>query len=388
MKVLQVVNSYVHSGRSGGPVRMMYDYARRLVVKGHSVTVFTTDFMDYGARIKRPEETLMGVNVRYFRRASDLLSRRNAPLSFGMYRALKEGMRDYDVVHICETRGALPVSVHRHAKRYGVPLAHSAFGMLPMKRGLLRKAYDLRYVRPMIRDSALLLAQTENEVMEYLKMGADPGKVRLLPLGVDMEAVRAAPRGAFRERFGIPMKAPLLLFLGRIHPLKGLIRLLGVLQRASIRLPGLRLAVTGADDGALRETVRRARAIGVAERVTFTGPLYGEERFQAYTDADLFVITPTNYEETSLASVEAMACGTPVLVSREAEVPYLEEYGAGICLAFAPEVFADAAVGLFNDRERLAAMGENAVRLVGDRLNSKVVGARLEGYLRDVAGEA
>ena len=61
----------------------------------------------------------------------------------------------------------------------------------------------------------------------------------------------------------------------------------------------------------------------------FAGPLYGSDRFTAYGDADVFCLTPRHWEETSVAALEAAACGTPVVVTEQSEIPGLDASGGG-----------------------------------------------------------
>jgi len=385
MKILQAINSYVRSFRSGGPVRIMFDYARFLAKMGHRVDVITTNFLDYGKRINMKEEMLEGVNIKYFRNLSDVLSRFNTSLSFELCLHLKKHLKNYDIVHICETRGALPICVYHYSKLYSKPLIHSAFGMLPAKDGIMRKIYDNKCVKPMIRNSSLNLAQTEHEYDEYLKHGGNLQNIKLLPLGVDIESIPNVTPHSFRKALRISSEDRLLLFLGRINPLKGLRRLVNVFYKATKEISNLHLAIVGVDDGALMDTLDHVQSLGMSDKVHFTGPLYNENRFSAYFDADFFIITPTHYEETSLASIEAMACGTPVLVSKEAGIPHLEEYQAGICMEFDEDNFAQALVEVLSDLQILKRMGENAAKLVRDRLNIRNITAQLEKYMTRVS---
>ncbi|SVC42005.1 uncharacterized protein METZ01_LOCUS294859, partial [marine metagenome] len=105
------------------------------------------------------------------------------------------------------------------------------------------------------------------------------------------------------------------------------------------------------------------------ESVTLTGPLYDQDRFIAYSGADLFVFAPAIWEETSLASLEALACGTLVLASRRADIPWLEAYQAGrIWEPDDHQSFIDWVSEFFTQPpEHRASMKLNAKQLINEK---------------------
>jgi D-inositol-3-phosphate glycosyltransferase len=103
----------------------------------------------------------------------------------------------------------------------------------------------------------------------------------------------------------------------------------------------------------------------------------------AYVDCDLFAITPTHYEETSLASLTASAVGRPVLINDRCGVPWLDEYQAGVCVPHALEALASALGELLADPERMAEMGKNARRMVEERFWLPRVVDQVEALYRE-----
>ena len=188
----------------------------------------------------------------------------------------------------------------------------------------------------------------------------------LWPLGVDpAEFATAAARGALRAKLGIPADAPVALFVGRINELKGLGPLLAAF--GGCKVPNAHLVIVGRDDGYLEAAKRLARDRAVAGRVHFPGPLYGADVIAAYVDCDLFCITPTHFEETSLASLSAAACGRPVLINDRCGIPWLDDFGGGVCVPHDVERIRAALDDLLGDRARLAQMGVNARRMIEER---------------------
>jgi glycosyltransferase involved in cell wall biosynthesis len=323
LRILQVVSYYAPAWAYGGPPRVMTEYARGLAARGHQVTVFTSDVLDDEHRARPLRETLDGVRVERFPNLSNTLAWRNKKyLPPGLVAAAARRIRGFDVVHATDARTVATATAYLAARAAGVPFVLSAHGSLPGSQGLrgaVKRAYDAVLVRPMLERAALLLAQTDHEARLYRDAGGRPDTIRMLPLPIDLSTLPSSfEPGFLRSRAGVEGGAPVVLFLGRIHHLKGLDLL------AEAVADRVTLVVVGRDDGAWPAIAARW------PQVRFLGPLYGVERFHAYADADVFALTPRHWEETSLASLEAAATGTPIVVTEQADVPGLDESGGGL----------------------------------------------------------
>jgi glycosyltransferase involved in cell wall biosynthesis len=376
--VLQVVPYYSPAWCFGGPPRVMWEEALQLVDQGHEVSAFTTDAAEDGERQPGPEVSVeQGVSVHRFRN-------RLPGLAYSRYRFTPRGFRAAlrssrpDVVHLSESRHELAAMTWGWAHRAGVPLAFSAHGTLPRRSGpkaAARALYDRLLLEPMVRGAAVCLAQTDHEAELYAAAGAPTERIALLPLGTS-----APPPAGERIDLGPPDDARVVLFLGRIHELKGVHRLVRGFAAVASLHDDAHLVVAGRDDGALASTMALADELGLGKRVHFPGPIYGDRRFDAYRRATLFAITPTHFEETSLASLEAASVGTPLLVSAEADVPGLGAAGAGICIA-AGEDPAEALDAALNGG--LPTAGHAARRLIERQHLWPAVGKRLAELLAE-----
>ena len=384
MKILQVTPYFAPAWAYGGPPRVMTDYAVGLAALGHQVDVFTTDVLDAERRAAPAVETIEGVRVHRFRNVSNGLAwstKKYLPL--GLPGALARTAGRYDAVHVTDTRTFLTASAYLSSSARHVPLALSAHGSLPRSRGLrgvVKDAYDVALVRPMLRRAALLLAQTDHEAELYEELGGRPQAVRSLPLplppiNVDLESVR----GSFRARIGVGDDERLLLFLGRINRLKGLDLLIDSVH--TLLGGGTSLAVVGRDDGQLAEIESRFAALIADGRVRLAGPLYGDHRFAAYVDADVFCLTPPHWEETSVAALEAAACGTAVVVSEQADLPGLTAAGGGFVVPLDRGDISDAVKASLADP---VGIGKRARRHVLAQHGRDAVVAKLDEYLRSL----
>ena len=221
------------------------------------------------------------------------------------------------------------------ADRWGVPLVHTmhtmarvknlhlADGDEPEPRG--REIGEAQVVEAADR----LVANTPREAAELVELyGADPARVVVAEPGVDLTVFSPGSKAEARARVGIPADAVLLLFVGRIQPLKApdvLVRAAAELVR---RRPDLRSSlVVGILGGASGTGVRNpmgltelAQQLGIADLVRFVPPVDRSTLAQWYRAADL-VAVPSHSESFGLVAVEAQACGTPVVAANVGGLP-------------------------------------------------------------------
>jgi len=206
-------------------------------------------------------------------------------------------------------------------KGTNVPLIVSPRGTLS-KRALKTGSKVKRIFWPLIQRPALQAvscfhATAESEFEDIRRMGFQQ-PVAIIPNGVDLPEPAKTHRGPERT----------LLFLGRIHPIKGLDLLLPAWGAVQDRFPEWRLRIVGPDNlGYLGQMKKLGAQLGL-KRVGFTGPLVGSDKAQAYAEADLFVL-PTYSENFGMTVAEALAAGTPAIVTRGAPWSGLDERNAG-----------------------------------------------------------
>lgn len=388
--MLFVTPYYAPAWGFGGPPRVTWDLTRGLARRGHSVRVLTTDALDAERRAAPARERLDGVEVTRCRNVSNRLAwraKKFVPPELVARVAAAAG--EHDLVHVTEARTVPTAAAFLAARARSVPLCVSAHGSLPSSaglRGVAKRAYDTVLVEPMLRRAALLCAQTEHEAELYRQLGGREEAVRPLPLPVDLEALEPLPsRAEARAALGLRPDEPVVMFLGRLHYLKGVDVLMEAVQRARAREPRLKLLVVGRDDGFWPELRRRFAPELETGVFRFPGALYDRRRLEAYAACDVFAITPRLWEETSLSALEAAACGRPVVITPQAAIPGLEEAGAGAMPPLEPGAIASA---LLSTLERASEMGAAARRLVEANHRADSVVETLEGYYRDALAAA
>src|ERR1700728_822394 len=182
--------------------------------------------------------------------------------------------------------------------------------------------------------SDAVLASCTVEADQIVQLyGADPDRVRIVPLGVDHAFFGPGNRPQARRALGLSAEGPLLLFVGRLQPLKGAdvaVRVLAELDRARPGL-GASLVVVGGPSGprgedAYNGLMALARDLGVAERVRLVPPQPHEIISTYYRAADVCLV-PSRSESFGLVALEAAACGTPVVASAVGGLTALVDHG-------------------------------------------------------------
>ncbi len=257
----------------------------------------------------------------------------------------------------------------RAARKTGKPYVLSAHGMLEpwalAEKALKKRVYATLIERENVAVAACLHALTEAEAWQYREFGAN------CPIAVIPNAVPVPNRldpEMFLEQFPALRGKRLVLFLSRLHPKKGLDLLIEAWARLGPKNPDAQLVIAGPDADGMQAKLRsEASRLGVGAQVTFTGMLAGAMKWSALAASDCYVL-PSYSEGLSMALLEAMGAGLPVIATRACNMPEITEYDAG----WEIEVNADAltsSLGGFLERptEENGAKGRNGARLIGSR---------------------
>ncbi|MCY3779642.1 MAG: glycosyltransferase [Chloroflexi bacterium] len=391
MRILQVTPYYRPAYAFGGVVRSVEGMAGALSERGHQVTVLTTDALNqtrcYGGS---RDEMIDGVRVLRCRNVLPWLRGRwNLSTPRGMRKIAEKILPSVDVVHIHEFRTMENLLVAPVARRLGKPIVLSPHGTLNLSTGRSRfkSAWD-RLLSPGIAlriDHVIALTETELAEAKSLWSGFGarkrPTGFRAIPNGVALSEFSPLPAAAgFRERYRMG-DSPTVLFLGRLQARKGVDILIKAFLAADVA--DSRLLIVGPDEGMMPQL--RTLADG-DPRIIFTGYLAGEARLDALAAGDIFAL-PANGEGQSIAVLEAMAAGLPVVISPGCNMDDVEAAGAGYVVEAAVEAFADSLRELLRDGEKQREMGAQARRLVEERHTWDKVAEALEGVYEGLVRE-
>ncbi len=370
MRILNVTETYAPFLEFGGPPVKVRALAEGLSRTRHEVTVLTADWGLEKRAERHSEEVAEERSPFGWRRRENgveaiylptWLSYRRVSWNPAVKRYCRVRLEKFDVVHIFGLYDLLGPAVAAACRKRKVPYVVEPIGMfVPIVRNLwLKRMYHRVMGKRMLAGACRLVATSEQEIEELVTGGIAREKVVIRRNGV--ESPESWPeRGAFRKKLGIVAGTKLILFLGRLSTKKSPDLLLRAFAEAQGLLAdkAMRLVFAGPDEGGVKTQLDQlARHLGIMERVQFVGPVFGQEKWAAYQDADIFVL-PSQNENFGNTAAEAMAAGTPVIVSETCGIAPLLANQAGLVVRHEVKALSEALQSMLGDsklRGHLAA---------------------------------
>ena len=354
-------------GKSGGMNVYVRQLAAALGDLGMQIDIFTREHADVANRIETIGPNVRVIHIKagepeahlgeLYAHLPEFLNQLNA------FRE-EEGLK-YDVVH---SHYWLSSWIGRELSlEMGVPhvVTFHTLGLIKMQS---RAGEVEQAERPVVEaevmataDRIIAFSPHERDAMARL-YGADAGKVSLVPCGVDLSVFRPLDRDSVRARLGLNGDK-ILLYVGRIEPLKGLDLLVETAAQMDSQ-DGVRVMVVGADVNGDRELDRVKQLVrerDLEDKIDFVGQVDHKELPLYYNAADVCVV-PSYYESFGLVALEAMACGTPVVATRVGGLSTIIQHGrTGYLQSWrCPEAFANSVEMIISSNGLQQSLGEAA----------------------------
>lgn len=366
----------------GGVPKAAVDLSLRIGAAGHRVTFLTWD--DELCPQSWKDNT--DPNVRLVR-----LTPAERPLSLfsrSQLRTFHDVIAGADAVHLHAMWTTSNLQVAKVARKLGKPYVLSPHGMLDdwcmAQSTRNKKLFLLLAGNALLRHAAFVHFTAQSELEQARKL-LPHDRARVLPLVFDTEPYGNLPGTHLAsERFNLEEGGPIrLLFLSRLHPKKGLERLLGATRKLLESGLNMRLLIAGSGEPAYEAQIRAlATHLGLDEKVRFLGAVTGAMKVSLYQSADLFVL-PTSQENFGFVFFESLAAGTPLVTTREVDTwRELENSGAGTIFTLPSggldaeiDATADAIRKAITTREQLRARGQTGRAWVLDALRPERITA-------------
>jgi D-inositol-3-phosphate glycosyltransferase len=374
------------TGDSGGMNVYVVEVARRLAEQGISVDIFTRCHGQGGPDVEEiaPGARLVQVQAGPCAPVAkeDLPELLPQFLGGVLQKAAADDAAEhrhspYDVVH---SHYWLSGWVGNQAKEiWGAPLVASFHTLGKVKNAVLpvgdspEPPTRLAGEQRVVREADRILAPTPAEAAHLIDLyGADPGRIRVVPPGVDRSVFHPRSKQRARSRLHLS-NARLLLFVGRLQPFKGpdvaILAMADAVARAPDVTKDVILGVVGGSTGMAsdRDEVTRlmqlSSALGIADHVVFFPPQPHERLADFYVAAEA-VLVPSHSESFGLVALEAEACGTPVIAAATGGLRYVVEDGQTgfLVKGHEPADYADRILELLGDRELVRRLGSRAAR--------------------------
>ena len=336
---------------TGGVVRAVLLLSEEMARQGHEVEITTLDPKD------SPNETPTTLPVHE-------LGRSNRGYGFSPYlqQWLDRHGRNYDCVIVNGCWQYSGFAAWRRFHKSPIPYYVMPHGMLDP---WFKRTYALKHLKKwlywpwgeyrILRDARAVIFTSDAERLQAREsFWLYKVRERVAPLGVEVPLVVSTDE--FFARFPQLQGKRIVLFLGRLHVKKGVDILIDAFTRVAATDSSVVLVIAGPDDNPFATKMRaRATRCDLADRIVFTGMLEGDVKWGALRAAEVFIL-PSHQENFALAVVEALACGTPVLISRPINIwNEVQQDGAGF-------VDSDDRAGTERLLQRWFALNENERR--------------------------
>jgi glycosyltransferase involved in cell wall biosynthesis len=393
MHILYVTHGYKPAYRIGGPIWSVSAMAEGMAARGHRVTVFTTNSnLDEDLDVPVDQPVLVDdVEVWYFRHR-DVIKKYfwwskyfSQSMGFLFTPALAPAMEkllpSVDVVHTQMPFVYPTMIAGRLAIAANKPLFYNQRGVFhPTRlgyRGLKKRLYIELFEKPIMRGARGLIALTADEIDSYRALGIRT-PCHIVPNGIDVAQFRRKPRTASFPALGIGESDQVILFLGRLHPSKGVDLLVDAFFRLASQHPDSILVIAGPDEHGFSQKIQDQAVLqNLEHRIRIPGMVTGDLKTELLARADLFVL-PSMGEGLSMAVLEALASGTPVILSPECNLPVVAEVKAGAIVERNVSLIAQAISRFLSDPALSEAASDAAYNLARDRFAWPSIVARLE----------
>lgn len=359
LRVAFAVGGLITEG--SGVARIVCDLANALSRSGTPIDIFTADCRGHGV-----SRSLLDADNRVHAPPGRWAGR--LAWSPPLKRLLLDALPNFDVVHN-HSLWMLPTSyASRAARRYQVPVVFTVHGFLE-PWALAHSRWKKRlagwlFQNADLRRAACLHVNSRSELAGLRAYGLK-NPVAIIPNGVDLRHFDdPPPRAAFEQLCPATRNRRVCLFLSRLHEKKGLGHLVQAWARLAREFTDWHLVIAGPDDGYEQRLREQIDALGLQHSVSLTGPLYGEQKYAAFAAAELFVL-PSFSEGFSMAVLEALSAGLPVLMTPGCNFP--EAASAGAAIEVAPDCEATERglrQLLTRSPDELAEMGRTGRRLI------------------------
>jgi glycosyltransferase involved in cell wall biosynthesis len=378
MKVLHVVHSLIPE--AGGNAKVVAELTENLAKRGITTSIFTTIMeKDEQENLFQPKGVGLFVSQQSF------LARWWPYYSPELKKNIMKEMSKFDIIHIHDIWHYPNFAASRIAKRAGKPYIISTHGTLEpwalKYKGLRKRIYMALVQRRILQEAAAIHAVTSEEVKHIQSFGIDNG-IAMIPNGISPEEFQDLPsRKDLEQLYPGLQENRVILFLGRIHPKKGLDLLAKTFGKIARERDDVCLLIAGPNkEGYQAHIEKMLQTEGVLDKVVFTGMINGYEKMAVLNGADIFIL-PSYSEGFSIAVLEAMICGLPVIITRQCNFPEVAEANAGIIIEPDVDQLANSLTKLLNEPQLRKEMGENGKHLVMEKYTwDKIAEKMMELY--------
>ena len=380
MKVLQVIPYFYPALQYGGPISVVMGLSKACAQKGHHVTVATTTANGASELEVEANTTLKMHNfeVIYFKRLRWERVFAAIPYlgqSVGFFYSpalldyLLREVQSFDVVHVHEIFCYPAITAAKIARRKKIPCfvhVHSVLNPIRFARRSLKKTIYMKFIGRKLLNRAngiIALTEAERHAIQSYNIHAN---IEVIPNATDYHDFGSSANGHIDEKYDLKNKK-VILFLGRLHLIKGVDLLIEAYAKIAAKNPNSVLVIAGPDEIGMKDRLRqKAKSFNISRQIKFPGLVQGDEKKHLLRRCDVFTLTSYS-EGFSLAILEAMACGKPVVITEGCNFDDVGAYSAGFVNPPEANAIAGSLDTILNNSDLRRRMGENAMNLIKEK---------------------
>ncbi len=357
LKILNV-NTTIDLMTGGGTAERTFQMSRFLALKGVKCAVLTINTGLDWSRVHalKPVEVVM-VPLIWRRYYIPKIS----------WKTITELVGNADVVHLMGHWSILNALVYVALRRAHKPYVVCPAGALPLfgRSKWFKRLYNFIVGKNIIYNASGWIAVTSAEFPHFESYGIHASKVTVIPNGISKADFPIVDINSFRRSKGLSDK-PIILFMGRLNPIKGPDLLLQAFILVSHIISEYHLVFAGPDEGMQSTLVEMTKQGGVIDRVHFLGFISGNDKSAAYHMASLLVV-PSRQEAMSIVALEAGVCGIPVLLTDQCGFGEIKSIDSGLEVPANSVDIANGLVQLLSNLEALEKVSFAFEKFVSER---------------------
>ncbi|MBI2357074.1 glycosyltransferase [Candidatus Dojkabacteria bacterium] len=372
MRILHITPYFEPAFSYGGVVTVVSSISKKQLEQGNEVTVVTTDVFNRNTRYKPSSSptNLKGITVYYFKNLSNYLANR-----FNLYTGscryaiwLFNGIKKYDVVHLHSVFNPFSIFSLLVCKLKGIRPVITPHGSLLLDRIKYRKGIKsilVKLIRSLSSSFRAIHALTQVEKKNLVSLGFKSEKITVIPNGVDAEdflshELTLRDKNKVISDYNLNPESPTVLFLARIHKIKGAHLLIEASKYLVDKFPGINIIIAGPDDGYLGECIRLAQEPKISNNIKLIGPISGSAKVNLLKYADVFCL-PSEAEGFSMVVLEAAVSGCALVLSYGCNFPEIVNYNSGLLTSLEPKSIAKSIVEAISKKD---FYGKHAIEMV------------------------
>ena len=378
MNILLVIPSL--SSYEGGLVSSTINFALALAKQRKKVTLICLEDRDSFMMADKLRESnieviLIKIKVKY----------RSPMVLFPLINFFRKNIKKFDICYIHGLWSFPQLVVAYYARKFKIPYIVTVHGMLNPwalnEKRIKKKIYLTLFEKHNLNRAAAIHALTNTEKQHILKTVGKKKDVFVIPNGLWLE-----PSDCLK--YVESKKNSTVLFLGRVHKVKGLDMLIPAFANLNNDYPEWKLVIAGPDEGGYKKTlVELSKKYKIEDKVQFVGKVHGKQKEELFISSGLFV-SPSYSEALSVAAIEALRYSLPLLITKTCNFPEVVKSGAGIEVVpsqDAIQVGLEQLIGLSVGQRK--EMGKRGFQLIKEKYSMDIIARQLSNKFERILRE-